>query len=52
MKTKTVEARYPDARARRAADEAIDGLSVDDSMLKYIVVWEAAYLEAGGKVVL
>lgn len=43
---------YPDRRARMAADAAIDGLSVDEPMLVYIITWENAYLEAGGRVVL
>ena len=48
----TAESRYPDAKARRIADAAVDELSLDDPMSLYIATWEIAYVEAGGRVVL
>jgi hypothetical protein len=47
---RTVEQMYPDRRARKVADESIDGLPLDATMLEYIVAWEAAYLAAGGNI--
>lgn len=49
---KTVEQRYPDARARRVADAVVDGMSLDETMLAYIIAYENAYLAAGGKIIL
>jgi hypothetical protein len=48
----TVESRYPDVKARRKADAAVDALALSCTMLEYIVEWERVYLEAGGRVVL
>lgn len=45
-----IEFRYPTEKARKIADEAIDGLSVDDTMLLYLITWEEAYVGAGGVV--
>lgn len=45
-----IEQVYPNEAARKVADKAVDGLSVEESMLKHMVVWEEAYLEAGGTV--
>lgn len=46
----SVEKRYPTQHARKEADEAIDSLDLDASMRTYLVIWEAAYLAAGGQV--
>ena len=40
---------FPTKAARDKADEAIDKLSVDEPMSKYLDVWVAAYITAGGK---
>lgn len=45
----TVEKLFPNARARAAADEAIDALDVKEPMTSYLDVWEAAYFEIAGK---
>lgn len=45
---KTIEAMYPTKRARDAADQVIDGMSLEASMLTYMVAWEEAYVAAGG----
>ncbi len=47
---KSIEQMYPDKRARKEADEAIDGMPLYATMLDYIVAWEAAYMAAGGVV--
>jgi hypothetical protein len=44
-----MRSRFPTVEARRKADEAIDPLDVDRSMIEFIVVWIAAYKAAGGK---
>ncbi len=49
---KTVEAMYPNKKARAIADAVTDGMSLDESMLAYLIAWEEAYLGAGGTVVL
>lgn len=50
MAKRTIENMYPDRRAREIADEVTEGMSLDDTMLQYIVAWEEAYLGAGGRV--
>ena len=42
-KEATVEEKFPNARARAAADAAIDALGVDEPMHVYLDAWEAAY---------
>ena len=42
-KTLTIEQLFPNARARAAADEAIDALDVSRPMHVYLDTWEAAY---------
>ena len=43
LKPKTVEEKFPNAQARRAADEAIDELSNDEPMSKYLSTWVDTY---------
>lgn len=38
--------RYPDASARRKADEAVDDLDVASTMIEFIDTWIAAYKKA------
>ena len=45
----TVEQLFPHARARAAADEAIDKLSVSEPMHVYLDTWEAAYYAVAKK---
>ena len=45
----TLRKRFPTARARWAADKAVDRLDVNASMAVYIDTWVAAYRAAGGK---
>ena len=40
---------FPTAHARDAADKAIDPLDTKEPMSKFLDVWIAAYLAAGGK---
>lgn len=47
---RSIEQVYPDRRAREAADKAVDDLSLDATMLMYIILWEETYLANGGKV--
>lgn len=51
-RNRTMESMYPDKKARVAADLAVDGLSVEDTMLTYLITWEEAYVAAGGTIVL
>jgi hypothetical protein len=44
-----VEKRFPNAAARKAADEAIVALGPREDMRAYIDVWEAAYHEVAKK---
>ncbi len=46
----TCEQMYPNKKARDYADSVIDGLSLEDSMLAYIIAWEEAYLSKGGEI--
>lgn len=46
---KSVEQRFPDPKARRAADAAINMIDTHETMKVYIDVWIAAYIAAGGK---
>ncbi len=39
----TVEQKFPNAQARRAADEAIDVLSDNEPMSYYVQVWIDTY---------
>ncbi len=48
-KQKTVEELFPNARARKAADDAIDKLDVSLPMHVYLDTWEAAYYAAAGQ---
>lgn len=41
---------FPNYKAREAADEAIDEISVDQPMHVFLDAWIAAYKKAGGKV--
>lgn len=41
----TVESLFPNASARRAADKAIDALTVSLPMSAFLDAWEAAYFE-------
>ncbi len=50
MAKRTIESVYPDRRAREIADEVTDGMSLDDTMLAYLIAWEEAYFGAGGRV--
>ena len=40
---------FPSQHARMKADEAIDQLNVSEPMSRYLDVWIAAYIRAGGK---
>lgn len=42
-KERTVEELFPNARARKAADDAIDKLDVSLPMHVFLDTWEAAY---------
>jgi len=44
----TVEERFPNARARQAADEAIDALDPKLPMVAFLDAWEAAYFKVAG----
>jgi hypothetical protein len=48
-KERSVEEEFPNARARQAADEAIDKLGVDQPMHVYLDTWEAAYFAVAGR---
>lgn len=48
-KEETVEDRFPNARARKAADEAIDVLDPKLAMTIFLDVWESAYFAACGE---
>jgi hypothetical protein len=45
----TVEELFPNARARKVADEAIDKLDPKLPMTAYLDAFESAYVAAGGK---
>ena len=45
-KERTVEELFPNARARKLADDAIDKLDVSLPMHVYLDTWEAAYFAA------
>lgn len=40
---------FPNAKAREAADKAIDKIDPTEPMTTYLDTWIAAYLAAGGK---
>ena len=40
---------FPSQHARMKADEAVDQLDVSEPMTRYLDVWIAAYIRAGGK---
>ena len=48
-KQRTVEEVFPSARARQAADDAIDGLDPKEPMCVFLDTWETAYFRAAGK---
>lgn len=48
-KERSVEQVFPDPKARRAADAAIDKLDVHEPMTTWIDTWIAEYVAAGGK---
>jgi hypothetical protein len=48
-KERSVEEVFPNARARKAADEAIDKLDPKLPMTAFLDAWEAAYLASCGK---
>lgn len=43
---KTVEQKFPDPKARRAADEVVDKMSNDLPMSDFLAAWVDAYYEA------
>ena len=45
MKNISLEQRYPNAHARRAADEACDKLPDTDTMEHYMSVWNDTYFK-------
>lgn len=46
-----LEQKFPTARAREAADKAIEPLASSLPMTEFIDTWYIAYVAAGGKVV-
>jgi hypothetical protein len=46
---RTVEEVFPNAKARQAADEAIDALDPKEAMTTFLDTWEAAYFAVAGK---
>ncbi len=48
-KERTVEEVFPNAAARRAADDAIDKLDPKLPMTAYLDAWESAYFEIAKK---
>lgn len=48
-KERTVEELFPNAAARRAADDAIDKLDVTLPMHVFLDAWEAAYFQIAKK---
>jgi len=47
-KQRTVEELFPNSRARKAADDAIDKLDVSLPMHVYLDTWEQKYWEIAG----
>ena len=45
---RALKARFPSARAREAADKAVDELPLTAPMTSYVDAWIAAYRKAGG----
>ena len=45
---RAMKARFPTARARAAADKAVDELPLTAPMTKFVDVWLATYRAAGG----
>lgn len=45
---RTVEEMFPNARARQAADEAIDSLDPKEPMTKFLDTWIVKYAEVAG----
>jgi len=45
----TIEELFPNARARKAADDAIDRLDISLPMHVYLDAWEASYYAVAGK---
>jgi len=41
--------RFPDAHARKRADEAMDAIAVTEPMTTFLDAWIRAYIVAGGK---
>lgn len=48
-KGESVEERFPSARGRKAADEAIDKLDPKLPMTTFLDVWESAYFASCGE---
>ncbi len=48
-KERSVEELFPNARARKAADDAIDKLDVSLPMHVYLDTWEATYFAVAGR---
>jgi hypothetical protein len=46
---RTVEEVFPNARARQAADEAIDKLDPKEPMTTFLDTWETAYFAVAGR---
>lgn len=44
----SVEKVFPDTRARRAADAAVDAMDTSLPMRDFLDVWEAKYFEVAG----
>jgi len=47
---RSLEYTYPDKKARERADEAVDHLPLDATMMEHIVLWEEVYFAAGGTI--
>jgi hypothetical protein len=45
---RAMKERFPTARAREAADRAVDELPVTEPMTRFVDVWLEAYRAAGG----
>lgn len=48
-RTSTIEKLFPCARARDAADKAVDALPVTATMAEHLDAWEQAYFDIAGK---
>jgi len=49
QRTRTIEELFPNARARKAADDVIDRLDVSLPMHVYLDTWESEYYAVAGK---